>query len=188
MAEELEDDESQRGPGSAAKKVYKTRAPQKFMEEIIATGKYVISTDETTGQGVFVGQFNPISYKTESGKDVALVLFEVFLADESVCCKAPTKRKKTNGVFGPHICKECGQECQVKQDYIRKPTYIPNPRTGSRVAIWNQCIVQWSLIPKVIEGMTTLHIGSAQIKKEEIIAAKGIIEEKQLTSLRRFGI
>jgi hypothetical protein len=188
MREKMEEGESQRGPSAASKKVYMKRAPQQFMEEVMATGRYHISVDETTGQGVFVGQFNPTSYKTESGKDVALVLFEVFLADSSKCCKAETKRKKKDGVFGPHICKACGNECEVTQEWIRKPTYIPNPRTGARVAIWNQCICQWSLIQGVLDGAAKLFGGAVTVKKEEIRSAQEVVEDKRMAELRKYAL
>ena len=182
---ELSDGQTQRGPNDATRKVYKKGQPQKFMEELIATGKYVMSVDEVTGQGVMVGLFNPRSYKTESGRDVAIVLFEVFRGDSSDCCKAATKMDKTTGA---HICKDCGLPCAVHQEYIRKPTYVPNPRSGGRMALWNQCIVQWSLIPEAIRGMTVLSGGAVEAKREEIKAAQEIKDDKVLTKLRGYGI
>jgi hypothetical protein len=184
-APELSDGQTQRGPNMATRKVYQKGQPQKFMDEIMSTGKYVSVIDETTGQGVFVGLFNPRSAKTESGRDVALVLFEMFRADESDCCKAATKMDKATG---QHTCRACGNPCGIHLAWIRKPTYVPNPRSGGRMALWNQCTVQWAQIAGVIEGMKSLSGGAVEEKKEEIKSAREVLADKVLTSLRKYGI
>ena len=182
---ELSDGQTQRGPNVATRNVYKKGQPQRFMDELIASGKYRTVVDEVTGQGVFVGLFNPRSAKTESGRDVALVLFEVFRGDASDCCKAATKMDKATG---QHTCKDCGLPCTAHQEWIRKPTYIPNPRTGGRVAIWNQAILQWNLISGVRDAIGILSGLGLVEKQTEMRATQEVVEDKALTNLRRYAI
>jgi hypothetical protein len=183
-AVDLSDGQTMRGPSEATRKIYKKGQPQAFMDEIIASGKYVPVVNEETGQGVFVGLFNPRSSKTESGRDVALVLFEIFRADESDCCKAPTKRDR---VTKEHTCKDCGQPCTIHFSWVRKPTHVPNPRTGGMMNLWNQCTVAWSQIAGTIDGMAELSGLGLAHKIDEVRASKEVKEDKMLMELKRYA-
>lgn len=185
IKDELQDDETQRGPEMATRKVYTKGQPQRFMEEIIATGKFRTVVNEETGLGVFVGQITPKARTSETGRDVAFVLFEVFRGDVSLCCNSTTRRKRKTG---EHKCTKCGEMCETKQEWIRRPTYIPNPRTGQRIAYWNQCIVQWDKIDGVIAAMAELHGAAIPDKLHEDTLKEEVKVERELDDLKGWGL